>query len=213
MSNETALKKIFGKHDKSGVDPAIILMNPKFSRNVSQAVRACSCFGFKQCWFTGERVQLELNGKTRLPREERMKGYSGVDIYHHDKPFERFGSDVVPIGVDLVKGAGSLFSFEHPKNAVYVFGPEDGSLPKVVRSFCHQMVFIPMAHCCNLASATYLIMYDRAFKQYLNGEIDEQGMEDVLKEPRGWQNFENEYYGNLDDNHRNTSVGEMLDDK
>jgi len=39
------------------------------------------------------------------------------------------------------------------------------------------------------------------------------GMEQVLKEPRGWQNFENEYYGNLDNNHKNTTVGEMLDVK
>ena len=210
MSNDTALQKIFGKKDKSGVTPSIILTNPKFSRNVSQAVRACSCFGFKQCWFTGDRVQLELTGKTRLPREERMKGYSGVDIYHHNYPFERFERDVTVIGVDLVPGACSLFTFEHPENAVYVFGPEDGSLPKVARSFCHQMVFIPMAHCCNLASATYLMMYDRVYKQYLNGEISADGMETVLQESRGWQNFDNNYYGTLDNNYRDVSVGDML---
>lgn len=209
----TTLQKIFGKNDKSGNPPAIILTNPKFSRNVSQAVRACSCFGFKQCWFTGERVQLELTGKTRLPREERMKGYSGVEIYHHDYPFERFKRNVTVIGVDLVPGARSLFSFDHPENAVYVFGPEDGSLPKVARSFCHQMVFIPMAHCCNLASATYLLMYDRLYKQYLNGIINEEGMENVLKESRGWQNFENNYYGSLNDNYKNVSIGNMLDEK
>lgn len=48
-------RQIFGKNSKTvGVAPSVVLINPKYSRNVSQVVRACSCFGIQQCWFTGD---------------------------------------------------------------------------------------------------------------------------------------------------------------
>jgi formylglycine-generating enzyme required for sulfatase activity len=78
-SIETA---VYGKRKKpTGVAPAIALVNPKFPHNVGKAVRAASCFGVKQVWFTGSRVSLEPRGKKyRLPREERMKGYRDVEL-------------------------------------------------------------------------------------------------------------------------------------
>ncbi len=84
-------RAIFGKGKQTiGKAPTVALINPKYSRNVSQVIRACSCFGIEQCWFTGNRVQMELEGRTRMPREERMKGYSKVDIIQYDYLFEQF---------------------------------------------------------------------------------------------------------------------------
>ena len=101
-------REIFGKGGKkTGIVPAVALINPKYSRNVSQVVRACSCFGVKQCWFTGNRVQAELDDRKRLPREERMKGYSAVDIIQYDYLFEQF-PDVTPIGIEIMDGAENL---------------------------------------------------------------------------------------------------------
>jgi len=57
-----------------GIAPVIGLVNPKFPHNVGKAVRAASCFGIKQIWFSGDRVSLRPYGKKyRLPREERMR--------------------------------------------------------------------------------------------------------------------------------------------
>ncbi len=39
-----------------GLTPAIVLHDPRFARNVGVAVRAASCYGAPQVWFTGERV-------------------------------------------------------------------------------------------------------------------------------------------------------------
>lgn len=52
-----------------GVAPAVLLCDPKFSRNVGGALRAASCFGISQVWFSGNRVSLTRGkGANRLPR-------------------------------------------------------------------------------------------------------------------------------------------------
>ena len=146
--------------------PAIIMHNPKYPHNVGAAVRAASCFNSNLILFTGDRVSLEPNGVKgyRLPREERMKGYKDVTLINDQYPFNRFDKSVTPVAVELRDNAENLPFFEHPKNAVYVFGPEDGSIPQIMLKHCHRFVVIPSKHCVNLAAAIYLILYDRIAK-------------------------------------------------
>jgi len=160
-------RAIFGKNKrKDGVTPAVVLINPKYDHNVGAALRACSCFDIKQLWFTGDRVPLEVNGKgRRLPREERMKGYKDVELRNFDYVFDEFEKDVVPVAVEVREHAEDLVDFEHPEKALYVFGPEDGSLSKVELMHCYRFVVIPTKHCVNLSAAVYLVLYDRLCKQ------------------------------------------------
>ncbi|HMI22995.1 MAG TPA: hypothetical protein VK594_00780 [Streptosporangiaceae bacterium] len=58
-----------------GITPAVALVDPKFPHNVGAAVRAASCYGVRQVWFSGDRVRLDGAKRQRLPREERMRGY------------------------------------------------------------------------------------------------------------------------------------------
>jgi tRNA C32,U32 (ribose-2'-O)-methylase TrmJ len=62
-----------------------VLIDPKYAHNVGMVVRLASCYGLSQVWFTGERVSLDISTKRRLPREERMKGYSDVEIINYFK--------------------------------------------------------------------------------------------------------------------------------
>jgi tRNA(Leu) C34 or U34 (ribose-2'-O)-methylase TrmL len=164
------MTQIYGKNAKpEGITPSIILCNPKYSANVGAIVRAASCFGAHQVWWTGNRVKLD--DAQRLPREERMKGYASVEMRQFDYPFDHFGRDVTPVALELLPGSECLLDFVHPENAVYVFGPEDGSIPQVLRKHCHRFVSIPSKHCTNLAAAVYIVLYDRIIKQYqLTGE-------------------------------------------
>lgn len=171
--------------DGVGVAPAVALVNPKYPHNVGAAVRAASCFAFEQVWFSGERVGFGTKTKrrSRLPREERMRGYQAVNICQGDYFFDAFSRDVTPVAVDLVRGAESLIEFEHPDLALYVFGPEDGTLGSPVLRHCHRFVSIPMLHCANLASAVYMTLYDRHAKR-VRAQL-EQPL--TLDEQRGWQ--------------------------
>jgi tRNA C32,U32 (ribose-2'-O)-methylase TrmJ len=47
--------------------PAVGLVDPKFPHNVGAAVRAASCYGIGQVWFTGDRVRLDASkGELRV---------------------------------------------------------------------------------------------------------------------------------------------------
>ncbi len=156
---------IYGKSSKKlGLTPAVALINPKFPHNVGAALRAASCFGVPQVWFTGDRVTLGLKGAKRLPREERMKGYRDVDLRHFDHVFDQYEDDITPVAIELRPNAETLHSFVHPEKALYIFGPEDGSIPQVALRNCHRFVVIPTRHCVNLAAAVYLVLYDRQVK-------------------------------------------------
>lgn len=166
--------------------PSIVLLDPRYPHNVGASVRACSCFGVPQVWLTGRRVADKVLDAQRLPREERMKGFSDVQMVLEDRPFEHF-KDVVPVAVELLDGSENLLTFEHPARAVYIFGPEDGSIPVPVRRLCHRRVFIPTRHCTNLGAAVYLMLYDRLVKQYARGEVPALPIGQTLAEERnGW---------------------------
>ena len=115
-----------------GETPSVLLVNPKYPHNVGAALRACSCFDIKQLWWTGDRVTIDPVKGERLPREERMKGYRDVALCPHDRPLEHFPA-AVPVAVEVRANSECLTVFEHPDEAVYVFGPEDGSIPKAGR--------------------------------------------------------------------------------
>lgn len=170
-------RDIYGKKSKKeGETPAIALVNPKFPHNVGSAVRAASCFGVKQVWWTGNRVKIDPS--KRLPREERMKGYKDVTLRQYDYFYDQF-EDYTPVAIELRPNSESLTTFEHPKNPLYVFGPEDGSLSGIHLEKCHRYVVIPTRHCVNLAAAVYLVLYDRMVKENPNITIY-----DVLNEKR-----------------------------
>ena len=183
-------RNIIGKnHNSIGVAPAIILINPKYQRNVSMIKRIASCYGIKQIWYTGNRVSLEPEKGKRLPREERMRGYKDVELINFDYPLEQF-DNVVPIGVEILPGAQPLFDYEHPENAVYLFGPEDGEINQTWRRHCHDFVFIPTKHCLNLATTVSAVMYDRACKLYKMGSITTTELYQILEEDRGFMESE-----------------------
>ena len=121
--------------------PGVVLIDPKYPHNVGATIRACSCFDIKSLVWTGQRVNPAKY--ERLPREERMKGYKRVDFRNHQKPFELLPKDAVPVCVEVFESSEPLTLFEHPENAIYVFDPEDGRIPQVVRRLCHRAPAIP----------------------------------------------------------------------
>jgi tRNA(Leu) C34 or U34 (ribose-2'-O)-methylase TrmL len=155
-----------------GRTPAIALVNPKYPHNVGMVVRLASCYGLRQVWFTGNRVSLSPAKGERLPREERMKGYKEVKLIHYEYFFDQFPADTVPVAVEVRQNAEPLYSFEHPEKALYVFGSEDGSIPKVLLGHCHRFLVIPTRHCLNLATAVATLLWDREYKRWLRGEIE-----------------------------------------
>jgi len=146
--------------------PAIVLHEPKYPHNVAQIVRLASAYGIGQVWYSGERIREALGG--RLPREERMRRYEDVLLVNHADPLARLCEtvpDARPVAVELRPGSESLVDFVHPDGPpIYVFGPEDGSLPGAIVKKCHRFVVIPSFECLNLAASVATLLYDRMAK-------------------------------------------------
>ncbi|MFA0071365.1 TrmH family RNA methyltransferase, partial [Vibrio breoganii] len=45
--------------------------------------------------------------------------------------------------VELAEGATPLPRFKHPENAIYIFGPEDGSISQDVADRADHVVYVP----------------------------------------------------------------------
>lgn len=149
--------------DARGRVPAIVLVNPKYPHNLGGVIRAASCYGARQVWFTGRRCPMEAGGQvTRIPREERMKNYADVDLVNYDMPLDVLRG--TPVAVEVRENAEDLVRFEHPDDAVYVFGPEDDSLGRAILTRCHRFVVLKTAHCLNLSAAVATVLYDRHAK-------------------------------------------------
>jgi tRNA(Leu) C34 or U34 (ribose-2'-O)-methylase TrmL len=164
---------------------SVILMNPKYPHNVGAALRACAAFGTDKLLVTGDRAQWEVTGKgQRLPREERMRAYKDkVELIRNDRPFDLVSG--VPIAVEVSPTAEPLATFTHPEDAVYVFGPEDGSVPKVARRFCHRFLIIPSDHCLNLAAAVSCVLMHRRIQRQLLGLEPILPAYETMQEERG----------------------------
>jgi tRNA(Leu) C34 or U34 (ribose-2'-O)-methylase TrmL len=162
--------------------PGVVLIDPKYPHNVGAAIRACSCFGVDALVWTGSRIQ--ISQYERLPREERMKGYKRVQFLNYQRPLDLFGEST-PVCVEVHDNSEPLTLFEHPANAVYIFGPEDGSVPQVIRRLCHRFVHIPAHFCLNLSAAVNVLLVHRLMTRQLAGKEPLLPLRDMLHELRG----------------------------
>lgn len=147
----------------------VLLIDPKYPHNVGGAYRAAACFGARSLYVVGDRVPLQPHAGYRLPREERLRSYRDEVALESVDSLADISTGAVPIAVEVSPSAEQLHHFDHPEDAIYVFGPEDGSIPKGWRTVCQRFVVIPSYHCLNLAGAVYTVLYDRVAKRRVGG--------------------------------------------
>jgi tRNA(Leu) C34 or U34 (ribose-2'-O)-methylase TrmL len=140
------------------------LHNAKNSINVGHVLRAAGCFGASFVAVSGVRYQ--RSGPDTHSSWKRMPLMQVEDL-HKIVPY-----DCVPVAIDLVPGATRLESYKHPARALYVFGPEDGTLGDAVLSWCRDVVVIP-AGCLNLSGSVNIVLYDRTAKMIREGLVHE----------------------------------------
>jgi len=136
------------------------LVRPKYWENVGGVVRAAGCYGASMVQIEGERN----HAKVRRAPTDTAQVYQKIPVIFTEDIFATIPVGVVPIAVDLVPGAVSLVDFVHPRLAIYIFGPEDGTLGKAHLERCAASVYVPTDGCMNLAAAANVIMYDRLAK-------------------------------------------------
>jgi tRNA C32,U32 (ribose-2'-O)-methylase TrmJ len=66
--------------------------------------------------------------------------------------------------VEFAEGAQPLPGFIHPAHALYIFGPEDGSISQDIINRADDVVYVPTVGCMNLAASVNVLLYDRLSK-------------------------------------------------
>jgi tRNA(Leu) C34 or U34 (ribose-2'-O)-methylase TrmL len=146
------------------ISASIGLTNPKSPTNVGLILRAAGCFGVDSVFYTGERYDRAAPFNTDTQN-------AGLDI---PLIWVADVQEAAPAGahivcVDLVEGAIALPDYQHPANAFYIFGPEDGTISQKVIDKSDAVVFIPTEGSLNLAASVNVLLYDRRAKQPLEG--------------------------------------------
>jgi len=136
-------------------------------------MRAAGCFGASAIYYSGERFERATKYhqdthkvKQKIPLTA-VKSFTEIDEIAgiNEKPHKL-------VCVELVEGAIPLPEFTHPENALYVFGPEDGSITQSLVEAADMVVYIPTTDCLNLAATVNVLLYDRMAKQKLNIDHD-----------------------------------------
>ncbi len=140
---------------------AIGLTNPKSPSNVGAVMRAAGCYGADGVYYTGERFERAARYHTDTQRAGNLIPLTGVEHYESPLP-----DDMALVCVELVEGAQPLPDFVHPTRALYVFGPEDGSLRQSLIDRADAVVYMPTQGSMNLAASVNVLLYDRAAKSF-----------------------------------------------
>ena len=137
---------------------AIGLHQPKNNYNIGSVLRAAKCYNTSLIVSSGKRYRRHSTDTTAA--------YRHIPFMHNVEDLRNYVPyDAVPVAVDLIPSAISLFEYKHPERAFYIFGPEDGTLGHQITDWCRDVVYIPTEHCMNLAATVNVVLYDRACKQ------------------------------------------------
>lgn len=140
--------------------PVLIgLYNPKSPENVGSVMRAAGCYQAAAVRFTGERFSRAVKYQT-----DTKNRHSTIPLTHVTDLLDDLPEDVKVVCVEFAEGATLLPEFSHPEHAIYVFGPEDGSLPQALIDAADHVVFVPTFGCMNLAASVNVVLYDRLSK-------------------------------------------------
>lgn len=135
---------------------AIGLVSPKIEANVGGAMRAAACYGVSLILLEAPRFVHRSTNVTKAQKHIPMIVGAICDHRPYDCPL---------IAIEIVAGARSLPSFTHPERALYVFGPEDDSIPNRILERAQYVVSIPTLYCMNLAATVNVVLYDRMMKR------------------------------------------------
>lgn len=132
--------------------------NIKSTVNVGGLWRSAFCFDANFIFTIGQRYSRQCSDTVKAPRHIPLFQYENKDDFWRSLPY-----DCPIIGVEITDKAENIYSFVHPERAIYVLGPEDGSLSFIEK--CHKVIYIPTKFCLNVATAGSIVMYDRKHKE------------------------------------------------
>lgn len=151
---------------------ALGLYNIKDDNNLGSVLRNAGCFGANLVLVHGDRLK-----HGRIGRTDTRNTHKSLPVIFTLNILDNIPYEAKVVAVEISDKAENLGTFVHPNNCLYLFGPEDGSLPQEILDVADYTVYIPTDRCLNLATASGIVLYDRIIKQQKdNDEHNEREM-------------------------------------
>ena len=135
------------------------ICDPKSPTNVGAIMRAAGCYGIGKVLYTGERFDRAVKFQT-----DTKKVAAYIPLLKVESFLDHKTKNTKVVCVELAEGAELLPDFVHPESAIYIFGPEDGSIEQDLIDQADSVVYIPTITCMNLAATVNVVLYDRMVK-------------------------------------------------
>lgn len=135
------------------------LTNPKSPTNVGAVMRAAGCYQANEVKYTGQSYDRAAKFSTDTKSMSQTIPLTGVDSL-----LDGLDDDIEIVCVELAEGATPLPLFQHPNKAIYIFGPEDGSIDQEIADRAQHVVYVPTVGCMNLAASVNVLLYERLAK-------------------------------------------------
>lgn len=138
----------------------LAIINPKSPQNMGSILRAAGCYQAQSIRYTGDRYE-----RAKAFQTDTKNVHLDIKVSHVDQVINALDDvNLSKIAVELVEGATPLPNFIHPADALYIFGPEDGSIEQEIVDKCDHVVYVPTVGCMNLAATVNVLLYDRLAK-------------------------------------------------
>jgi tRNA G18 (ribose-2'-O)-methylase SpoU len=127
--------------------------------NMGTVLRSCYNFNASLVFTVGKKYLTQASDTTKSIRH--------IPVIHFqtwENAWQHLPQRWTPIGIEITDNAKSIINFVHPRSAIYLFGPENGSLSRYIVKRCKYILKIPSNQCLNLGVCASIVMYDRMLK-------------------------------------------------
>lgn len=142
---------------------SIGLFNPKSPENVSSVMRAAGNFAVDNVFYTGTRYPRAVKLHPGMVNMSR-KVSQNIPLTGVTNLIDNVPANMKIVCVEFAENAIPLPEYQHPDNAFYIFGPEDGSMTQDIIDRADAVVYVPTVSCMNLAATVNVVLYDRLMK-------------------------------------------------
>ena len=129
--------------------------------NLGNLIRSAHAFGANSVFTINPHKRVTEN-KDKISKSDTSKSTYHLPYYEWDTIEDiTLPKGCKIIGIEITDDAESLPNFVHPMQAMYILGPEKGSLSGKTLSMADHVIKIPTSFSLNVAIAGAIVMYDR----------------------------------------------------
>ena len=166
------------------------LIDPKSPENVESVMRLAGNFSVDSVYFSGERYPKAAKLKPCTVDMSR-KVSRAIPLIQVDDLIDDFivdmPDDLKIVCVEFAENAILLPEYQHPKNALYLFGSEDSTITQPLIDRADDVVYIPTVSCMNLSATVSIVLYDRLAKSARGTAVGAGGNE-LIRQSRDTNN-------------------------